>query len=361
MSTTLPNDQEAVSFLEELVRIPSPSGKEAQVAHAAVDAMSRWGFHAEVDAAGNAVGILGEGKRTVMLLGHIDTVSGHVPVHREGDILYGRGAVDAKGPFAAFCVAAARASVLDRMRIVVVGAVEEEAATSAGAYHIVRTHSPADAVIIGEPSRWDRVTLGYTGRLLVEYHLERPMAHTAGREISVCESAVDYWLAVQTWAEAFNRGRTGAFATLDPSLRQISSDSDGLREWVAMRIGLRLPLGLDSDDLTHKLEQEWPGQARVSLHGREQPFRAEKRNVLTSAFLASVRAEGSRATFVTKTGTSDMNVIGPRWGCPIVAYGPGDSAYDHTPDEQIDLDEYLRAIRVLTAVLTRLGDTLGTR
>ena len=49
-----------------------------------------------------------------------------------------------------------------------------------------------------------------------------------------------------------------------------------------------------------------------------------------------------------------MNIVGPVWNCPIFAYGPGDSALDHTPDEHIDLDEYLRAIRVLTQALSRL-------
>ncbi len=43
-----------------------------------------------------------------------------------------------------------------------------------------------------------------------------------------------------------------------------------------------------------------------------------------------------------KLGTSDMNVVGPVWQCPILAYGPGDSSLDHTPEEQIVLDDYLR-------------------
>jgi LysW-gamma-L-lysine carboxypeptidase len=364
-----PTDAEVIALLERLVSIESPSGQEAAVAQAAVETMTAWGFDAHVDAVGNAVGCTGQGGRTVLLLGHIDTVPGHVPVRRVGDLLYGRGAVDAKGPFAAFVCAAARAAAggLARadLRIVVVGAVEEEAATSAGAYHVVAHHSPADAVVIGEPSRWDRVTLGYKGRLLVDYRLEQPVSHTAGQAVAVCEQAVAYWLAVRDWATAYNRDQNGAdagaFATLDPSLRALRSDGDGLREWVEMRIGLRLPLGLDIDALEANLTGPWAGEARVTLHGREEPFRADKRNELTGAFLAAVRAEGGRAAFVTKTGTSDMNVIGPRWGCPIVAYGPGDSAYDHTPDEQINLDEYLRAIRVLTGALQRLSETLGRR
>ena len=46
-----------------------------------------------------------------------------------------------------------------------------------------------------------------------------------------------------------------------------------------------------------------------------------------------------------------MNVVGPVWGCPILAYGPGDSSLDHTPEERLDLAEYERAIEVLRQVL----------
>ena len=63
--------------------------------------------------------------------------------------------------------------------------------------------------------------------------------------------------------------------------------------------------------------------------------------------------------FVVKTGTSDMNVVAPIWGCPIVAYGPGDSALDHTPNEHLALDEYWQAIGVLEAALRHLALTFG--
>ena len=49
-----------------------------------------------------------------------------------------------------------------------------------------------------------------------------------------------------------------------------------------------------------------------------------------------------------------MCVVGPAWMCPIVAYGPGDSKLDHTPDEHMVLDEYIRAIDVLTFALKQL-------
>jgi len=76
--------------------------------------------------------------------------------------------------------------------------------------------------------------------------------------------------------------------------------------------------------------------------------------VLSRLFRGAIRAEGGTPAFVMKTGTSDMNLAGPAWACPILAYGPGDSALDHTPDEHIDLDEYRRSIRILTRVLNAL-------
>jgi LysW-gamma-L-lysine carboxypeptidase len=361
MTAIPPTDEQAVALLERIVRIPSVSGSEARVAEACVAAMAEMGLNAHLDVAGNAVGTVGTGEHRVLLLGHIDTVPGDVSARRDGDWLCGRGSVDAKGPFAAMMCAAARAGALAGTSVTVVGAVEEEAATSKGAYHVVETYPVAEAAVIGEPSRWDRITLGYKGRLLVDYRLCQDMAHTAGQTPGVCETAVEYWLAIRDWARQYNASRESLFDRLDPSLREIISESDGLSESVHMRLGLRIPLGLDVADLSRRLSSEWAGHGEITLHGLEVPFRAGNRNLLASAFLAAIRAEGGRAAFVTKTGTSDMNVIGPRWGCPIVAYGPGDSAYDHTPDERIHLPEYLRSIRVLSGVLQRLDATLGTR
>ncbi|MBI2563293.1 MAG: M20/M25/M40 family metallo-hydrolase [candidate division NC10 bacterium] len=63
---------------------------------------------------------------------------------------------------------------------------------------------------------------------------------------------------------------------------------------------------------------------------------------------------GNHAGMKVKSGTSDMNVVGPAWNWPIVAYGPGDSSLDHTPNEHLDLAEYHQAIAILSRVLALL-------
>ena len=44
--------------------------------------------------------------------------------------------------------------------------------------------------------------------------------------------------------------------------------------------------------------------------------------------------------------------------CPIVAYGPGDARFDHTPDEQIELAEVETAVEILTMAIERIAATL---
>jgi LysW-gamma-L-lysine carboxypeptidase len=356
---TMPKKSEPLSSVQAeqlligLVEHDSPSREEEPAVTYLVEQMETLGFRARVDEAGNAVGELGDGDEAVLLLGHIDTVPGQIPVHGSGRLLYGRGSVDAKGSLASFVVAAANAREACTRRIIVVGAVEEEAATSKGARHLLDHLPPPSAVVIGEPSGWDHLTIGYKGRLLVDYRLALPVGHTAGPVQSVCERAVGFWQQVVAYAQQWNQGRQRMFEQILPSLRAINTDSDGFTERVEATIGLRLPPEIDIDLLKQQLAR-WAGDAQLSCRGQEAAFRASRSTPLARAFIKAIRAEGGQAHFQVKSGTSDMNVVGPTWQCPILAYGPGDAALDHTPHEHLDLDEYQRAIRVMTSVLADL-------
>jgi LysW-gamma-L-lysine carboxypeptidase len=393
----------AVALLRGLVSIPSVSREEASASRWLVTQMQQLDFdRAFVDEAGNAVGEIGPDRapRTVLLLGHIDTVPGNIVVRIErtagGEVLYGRGSVDAKGPLATFVAAAALAgrewAHEAGMRVVVVGAVEEEAATSKGARFIAsrfdgRQECVPIACVIGEPSHWHRITLGYKGRLLLDLTAQQPMAHTAGPDASVAATVVDVWNWVTAHAARINQGRDKAFDQLTPSLRRfITATTSDMVDTVDSQIGWRLPPGVDVHTLindliawiTSHLEAPHPGVDTAALiagrattlqgvrtrldirfRGVEQPWRGGRQNALVRSLLHAIRSTDATVQpgFVVKTGTSDMNVVGPLWSCPIVAYGPGDSGLDHTPHEHLSLDEYWRAILVLERALRALAQS----
>jgi LysW-gamma-L-lysine carboxypeptidase len=323
-----------------------------------VDRMNQLGLHGYVDEAGNAVGLrekpdpTGKFNLEIVLLGHIDTVPGEIPVRIEDGKLFGRGAVDAKGPLTAFLFAAARTALQPGTRLVVIGAVEEESATSKGARFAAQCFSP-DYCIIGEPSSWNSLTLGYKGRLLVDYNLQQPMSHTAGPHTSVAEEAVRWWTRLQEYVASYNQRRNHLFDQLLPSLRGIHTDSDGLNDKVQMKIGLRLPLDFDFDTFCQEAES-WAGESNLSFYGFEPAFKTDRRSSLAAIFNQIFRENDIQPRVKLKTGTSDMNVVGPIWNCPIVAYGPGDSLLDHTPNEHLRLLDYVRSIELLQSVLERL-------
>lgn len=345
-----------VGFLEELVSIPSLSGEEDEVAEHLVKRMTDLGLRAFKDEVGNVVGEVGDvgAERRIALVGHMDTVEGHVRVERKDGLLYGRGSVDAKGPLAAFVLAAARvAPALTSAKVVVVGTVGEEA-DGRGARHLAQTLAAPYCAMIGEPSDWQGVTLGYKGNSSVRYRIRRPRAHGAARKPGPGEEGVAFWNRLQSYARKYNQGRTGHFHSLGLSLSKFHTFSDGLEEGAEMRVGVRVPLRFQISDLWRQI-QDWSLEGEVTLHRGDPPFKAEKNTPVVRALLRAIRGEGGKPRFKLKTGTSDMNVLGPVWGCPIVAYGPGDSALDHTPNEHIDIDEFLRAVNVLTSALEILA------
>lgn len=370
----------AIELVRGLVSIPSLSRQEAAASTWLVVQMRAAGYdRAFVDDAGNAVGELGDASasRTIVLLGHIDTVPGNIPVRIEGDLLYGRGSVDAKGPLAVFVCGAARfgsaAAKAAGVRVIVVGAVEEEAATSKGARFIAsRFDGQKDAMptacIIGEPSHWNRITLGYKGRLLLDFTADQPMAHTAGPDASVASVVVDYWNWVTAHAARINDGKDKVFDQLSPSLRRfITSTNDEMHDIVDGQFAWRLPVGFDAEGFMRELEEEagrLAGQQAgrkflLKFRGYEKPWRGDRNNALVRSFLAGLRSvdAAEKLGFVLKTGTSDMNVVGPVWQCPIVAYGPGDSSLDHTPNEHLPVDEYWKAVNVIEQTLAAFAQS----
>ena len=337
-----------------LIEHYSPTGHESGAVAWLVERMRQLRFtEAAVDEAGNAVGVIGAGGRQGILLGHIDTVPGEIPLRLEGEAVYGRGAVDAKGPLAAFVDAVAEVGPVDGWQWIVVGAVDEEG-DSRGAQSIVDRYRPA-FVIVGEPSRWDRVTLGYKGSAWSRVTVRRPMAHSAAPEASACEAAVEHWRAILDWAAEFNRDRPRVFDQVTPSLRGWSSGDDGFEAWATLHLGTRLPLGLPPDEWRARLRALDP-QVKVDGDGFSTPaYRGEKNSPLARAFLAAIRSQRGEPSFLLKTGTADLNIVAPAWACPAVAYGPGDSSLDHTPREHILLSEFDRAREVLTFVLGQMG------
>jgi LysW-gamma-L-lysine carboxypeptidase len=346
VATTMRVD--VAELLTAMLSVPSPSGEEDAMASLLVSRLLRAGFDVDVDAAGNVVAAWGDGPETVALVGHVDTVPGHIDVRRDGDRLHGRGAVDAKGPLATAIAAVSRQPRDGGRRFVIVGAVEEET-SSRGARHLAQSMPAPSSLVILEPSGWDAVTIGYKGSLRLRASVDQAHAHGAGREPSAPDRCVDLVRALQDRATVLN-GDAGVFDRVDVRVLRFESASDGLSDHASVDLGVRTPPGCDVDVLIEATRASAP-TADVIVLGREPGVRTDRGSPLARGFVRAIRAQSGMPRFKLKTGTSDLNVLVPAWGCQALAYGPGDSQLDHTPREHVSITELERAVSVLELAL----------
>lgn len=347
-------------LLRAAVATPSPSGQEEAVVERLLAALHGRVDEAARDAAGNLVARRGDGPLSVLFLGHVDTVPGDVPIEERDGRLYGRGAVDAKGPLCAALAATAALGEVGarRLTVRVVGAVGEEAPGSVGARRAARDLPAPDLLVICEPSGWDAVTLGYKGHLRARLSCERPSGHSAGPEATAADRLVDALATLRRTAEeALGEPAPGrAFDALQLAVLTLEHEHDGLHERAVATVGVRLPPAWPPERAEALLADTPLGEGIERGTIEAVPaVRGPRDSVLARAFRVAIRSEGGRPRTVVKTGTSDWNVVAEAWPVPALAYGPGDAALDHAPDEHLAWSDFDAAVRVLTNVLARLA------
>ncbi|MFB6071870.1 MAG: M20/M25/M40 family metallo-hydrolase [Halobacterium sp.] len=160
------------AFHERAVRTPSHEDVSG-MRDLLVDTLREHGHPPDVDDAGNVLASRGEGRPHVVLNTHIDTVPPHVEYSRDGDVVRGRGACDAKGPLAALL--AAFLAVDPAKGRVTLAITPDEETESAGADAL---SLDADAYVVGEPTDLAACTSA-RGRFQATVSLSGVGAHAA--------------------------------------------------------------------------------------------------------------------------------------------------------------------------------------
>jgi [amino group carrier protein]-lysine/ornithine hydrolase len=352
--------EDELDALERLVRCYSPSGKEGPAVREFVRLATALGYSAHVDRAGNGIARRGQGHPRIDFLGHIDTVEGKVPVRRRAGVLFGRGAVDAKGPLVAALFAGRDLPGPGEYRVL--AAVGEET-DSRGARHLIRG-SPPDALIAGEPSGWDGVTVGYKGQARITATFRGSRTHYSSPEPTAMDRAV-------TWVEEFRSAIDGArdstpFHSMAMKTVGLASRLDGGSEAAEISIDLRLPPGRSTREVVGLLPRR-SAHDSIDIAPGIEPVEVDRTNPVVRGLVAGIRAARGSPTLWRKGGTSDLNLAVRAWRVPAAAYGPGDARLDHTDRERLSRTELVRSVAVLRTALAQIrgsgvySSTIGRR
>lgn len=334
-------------LLIKMLHIPSISRHEDRLASYVTFMLQQKGIKTHIDEAGNIVSSIGMGKKKILLLGHIDTVPGNIPFRKEDEKIFARGAVDAKGTYAAFIEASQHFINSTDIEILLIGGVEEEIYTAKGG-EFVRENYSADSVIIGEPSNTTKITLGYRGIFRIEVSTSISASHSASKDYI---SAPDQLVVIYNSLSQHMK----SLGVEDVSLREMSSWYENHCEKSKLLINFRYSQTVSVEKLELALLEFQNNNPTIAFNILCAAPAAlySKTTDLAKSFYQVIKSTGEQPTFVSKTGASFMNRLKKTWDCDMIAYGPGDSSLDHTDHEFLSLDDFNLSSKIITDALIK--------
>ncbi len=408
---------EAIAFLQELIRTPSPSGDEAAIVALIEQRMRALGFEeTRIDPFGNVMGRIGRGRRTLAFDAHIDTVDigdrrlwqvDPFGAEIADGVIYGRGASDQKAGMAALVYAGSlirRLAVARDLTVWIVGSVLEEDCDGLCWHYILSEGILApDWVVLTEPTDLE-VYRGQRGRMEIEVTTRGVACHGSAPERGV--NAIHRMAPIITGIERLNDrlpldaflGRGSVTTTqvrstapslcavadsctihLDRRLTAGETDASALGEVEAVvraAAGAAIPAAEGVAPACGATEAENPASARggaveitvpvfarPSHTGLLYPMRQyypawvlpESHELVAQARAVRTAVLGDPGRGGTWTfSTNGVATMGMH-GVPTIGFGPASELHAHAPTDQCPVDHIPRAMAFYVALAALLG------
>ena len=381
---------ELVSFVQDVIRIPSYSGQEGAVADFLHDKMLSFGFD-EVQRVryGSILGCIHGNKPgpTILMDGHIDTVDvidssewAHDPFGAEmaDGKIYGRGTSDMKGSVAAMIYAASSFSDHDFAGDIYISCtVHEECFEGVSSREITKLVHP-DFVIIGEATS-TTVKIGQRGRAEIVVETEGISCHSSNPEkglnavYSMLEVITEIRKLVPTEHPVLGKGileltdiisypypgasvvpalcratfdrRTLVGETKEDILSQVNDAiTKAQKRNPAIKARAYIAKGSADCYTGEKIEAERYFPAWMT--SLDDPF---VRKAIKGLEKAGIDAPISHFSFCT----NGSHYAGEA-GIPTIGYGPSLESLAHVRDEYIEIDQLVKAVNGFRSILKEL-------
>lgn len=364
--TSVVLEARAADLLERLIgyRSVNPPGNEAEIAEFIAGMLRSWGLSVELTEVEpnrpNVVGVLEMATPgpTLLLNSHMDVVpegegwqtDPFTAVEREG-VIYGRGAVDAKGPLATMLAAV---EVLAQFREfltgrVVMAAVADEEAGSRGTRKLVRDVK-ADMAIVGEPTE-GRICVAHKGTCRATLSVRGKSAHAAEPDsgINAIEGAARL---IEALGEYHRKLREKVHPLLGSPTAVVTTINGGTKgnmvpDRCKMTLSRRMIPGESEEMVARELREIFDRLKRsdTSFEARIENFAQTSGGpsetpgdhpFVQRACQAIGRLLHSQVSLYGFTPNCDMAQLRGVAGIPTIILGPGETKVSHQANEHVE-------------------------
>jgi LysW-gamma-L-lysine carboxypeptidase len=360
-----------ILFGAKLLSAYSPSGEEGEAIALLQYELQTHKLFPRIDSAGNLICEIGSGARSLLLCPHIDTVPGVLPVRRQGTLLFGRGAVDAKGALLAMLFAfedMAESLIEDPARLskihLIFAVVVEEEKESKGLSQLIRDNVRADAAIFGEPGGASRLTIGYRGHLPAYFQISTREGHSSAPWLTTnaAEVAFSLYESLQQCLVARQDKSMDSVSVALTSI-QAGTSHNVVPGHANMTVDIRVPTGKNTSEIANVVSQT-ASEASEKFHciisakfgEATEPYKAKLDSKIVRSMTRSMIRHGLKPSFISKSGTGDMNTYALTLGVDAVTYGPGDPKLSHTEFECVGMDDIVACSEVLMSACQEFFD-----
>ncbi len=364
-----------VTFLREMIAIPSESAEEKAVIERAKAEMEKVGFdEVKIDGLGNLLGRIGSGPTVIAMDAHLDTVGVGDPStwirdpyegELEDGIVYGRGAGDQEGGMASMVYGAKIIKDLglgEDTTLWVTGTVmEEDCDGLCWQYLLKEKVLEPEVVVITEPTNLG-VYRGQRGRMEMEVRTQGLSAHGSAPERGV--NAVYKMAGIIADVEMLNERLTdtaddflGKGSITISDIRATSPSLCAVADSCTVHLDRRLTRGETLEAAVAQIEALPSVQAveatvtvldyaREAYTGLTYPVQKyyptwtmEEDHPLIVAAAKTAAAVLGEPPRVDKWGFSTNGVATcGLFGVPTVGFGPGHEIHAHSPEDQVPVD-----------------------
>jgi acetylornithine deacetylase len=324
-----------VALARRLIDIDSTTGREGEVAAVVAGYLRERGYSVLEQPLdrnrSNVIAAVGEPR--LVFSTHLDCVPPFFSSRQEGDLLYGRGACDAKGILAAQVAAAERLRASGDTRVGLVFVAGEERGSD-GAIAANKIGSRSEFLINGEPTD-NRLGAATRGVYRVRLVASGRAAHSGYPELgeSAVEQLLDAMIALRSapWPENEELGRTH------------------------YTIGL-IAGGVAPNVVPPTAEAEVTFRSVGDHHQIRRVLRDAVADRVAIEEIVEVPAVKLRTQPGFETGvfayTTDIPFLN-QWGTPLLL-GPGSIHVAHTDREHVKIQELVEAVELYTRLASEL-------
>jgi len=334
--------QKAKEYLLELLSSYTPSGEEEKALSFFEKVSQELNLNLKFTPSKSYY--LGSESSKILLVSHIDTVPGFIKPKEENQVIYGRGAIDDKGPLVAMLLATY--ILYEKGYNVSFAALSDEENKSKGARELVNSGKKYDYIIVGEPSNTTGIVVEYRGVLHVDIKCKGVSEHSSSATSNLIVDMTNRLLQVTKFPKSYDA--PSIIPTIFTAGEYINkSPSSGL-----IHFDIRYSVKSSKQEIILNLKDVYK-DCEVAVVEDVPPVKVDINSDLVKVIMRGLIKQGLKPSLVRKYGTSDMNIL-YKISNQIVDYGPGDSRLEHTDQERISLEEIFISINTYVSAIEEL-------